>query len=106
MNGATIVAHLEKEVLVDQLVTKRIAGIPVAYDNETTFELKFKRDGTPDLITVGTEHSLKMENGYFVDIYEINYDYDVKTSAHFYVTITNVVSSLGGILAIVGEFIS
>jgi hypothetical protein len=70
--------------------------------------LKFERDGTPDLITVSefSEHSLRKENGYFLDIYDINYDYNVKTSAHFYVTITNVVSSLGGILSITDRIIN
>jgi hypothetical protein len=85
---------------VDELVTKRFAGIPISYDNETSLELKFSRDGTPDLITMGSEHILRKENGYFLDIFDINYDYDVKTSAHFFVTLTNVISSLGGILAI------
>jgi hypothetical protein len=71
VNGAVIRAHLEREILVDELVTKRIAGIPIAYDNETSFEIKFQTDGLPDLITVvgESEHTLKMENGYFVDIY-------------------------------------
>jgi hypothetical protein len=104
VNGAVIRAHLEREILVDELVTKRIAGIPIAYDNETSFEIKFQTDGLPDLITVAgeSEHTLKMENGYFVDIYKINYNYEVHTSAHFYVTLTNVISSLGGIAAIAG----
>ena len=58
-----------KTILVDELVTKRIAGVAVRWGNETESELIFNQNGSPELIHVGEgeSHETKMENGYFIE---------------------------------------
>jgi hypothetical protein len=51
--------------------------------------------GTSDL-------DVRKENGYFVDAYEIKYNFDITTSTHFYTTLTNVLATVGGVLALAG----
>ena len=36
-----------KNILVDDIITKRIAGIPVQWGNETEIEIIFEKEGSP-----------------------------------------------------------
>ena len=65
----------------------------------------FERDGTQILEKIEDLGDTVKENGYFVDYFEIHYDYDIKTNTHFYYTLTNVLASLGGVLALAGGVI-
>ena len=87
---------------VDDIVTKKVMGIPVEWGNETSVEIIFEKEGAPELRLIGTENPAKKENDFFYDEFEITYDFDVMTITHFYFTLTNVFASLGGILALAG----
>ena len=92
---------------MDDLVVKKFAGIPIQWTNETETEIVFESEGTPTLVAVDdtdedAAYTVNKENGYFVDEFEIKYQFDVTTSTHYYYTLTNVLASLGGVLALAG----